>query len=113
MIGEVMPTMSLDVVYRALSDPSRRAMLRRLAHAPGMTVSDLAAPLPIGLPTVMKHLDVLARAGLIERRKSGRTVTVKLAAGALAEATAWLEQIEAFWSARLDRLVDVAEGEDP
>lgn len=101
--------MQLDRTYHALADPSRRAMLHRLADAPGLTISDLAAPLPIALPTVMKHLDVLARAGLVERRKSGRTVTVTIAPGPLVEAMAWLARTETFWSARLDRLAAVAE----
>lgn len=105
--------MSLDKTYHALSDPSRRSMLRRLADADGLSISALAAPLPIGLPTVMKHLDVLAGAGLVERRKSGRTVTVSLAPEPMAEALAWLERSTAFWTARLDRLADLVEREQP
>ena len=103
--------MSLDETYHALADPSRRAMLRRLAEERALTVSALAAPLPIALPTVMKHLDVLSRAGLIERRKSGRTVTVTLAPAPMTEALEWLERAQAFWSARLDRLADLVERE--
>lgn len=95
---------SLDQTYRALANPMRRDMLRRLSRRPGLTVSELAAPLPIALPTVMKHLDALAAAGLVERSKSGRTVTVTLRPEPMAEAMAWLEKTEAFWSSRLDRL---------
>lgn len=105
--------MSLDRTYGALADPSRRQMLRELARHGSATVSFLAAPLPIGLPTVMKHLAVLERAGMIERRKAGRTVIVTLVPAAMAEAGAWLDRTEAFWSARLDRLAEVVEKEEP
>lgn len=95
---------SLDGTYRALANPSRREMLRRLSKERTLTVSELAAPLPIALNTVMKHLDVLADAGLVERLKTGRVVTVTLSPKPMAEAMAWLEKTEAFWSSRLDRL---------
>lgn len=101
----------LDQTYHALADPSRRAILQRLAKAQGLSISELAKPLPIALPTVMKHLDVLARAGLIERRKSGRTVTVTLRGEPMSEAKAWLEKTEAFWSDRLSRLARLVERE--
>lgn len=103
--------MALDRTYQALADPSRRFMLRRLSEASSLTVSDLAEPLAIGLPTVMKHLDVLARAGLITRLKTGRTVAVTFAPEPMAEAMAWLEGTESFWAARLTRLADVVERE--
>lgn len=105
--------MSLDLTYQALSDPSRRAMLQRLSKSSALTVSDLAEPLAIGLPTVMKHLDVLARAGLITRLKTGRSVSVTLAPEPMAEAMAWLERTETFWSARLTRLADLVERQTP
>ena len=103
--------MSLDQTYAVLSDPSRRAMLRRLAEQPSLSISELAAPLPIGLPTVMKHLDVLTRAGLIARHKTGRTVMVTLVPGPMDEASEWLERTAAFWSSRLDRLAALVEKE--
>jgi DNA-binding transcriptional ArsR family regulator len=103
--------MSLDQSYAALADPSRRAILQRLAEEGSSTVSELAAPLSIGMPTVMKHLDVLSRAGMIARQKSGRVVTVSLAPDAMSEAMTWLEKTTSFWSARLDRLADVVEQE--
>ena len=99
----------LDSTYRALGDPSRRAMLRQLAHARSLTVSELAAPLPLALPTVLKHLGVLERANLVRRKKIGRTVTVTLAPAAMAEAMSWLERTEAFWTSRLDRLADAVQ----
>lgn len=101
--------MALDHIYAALAQQSRRAMLRRLAETPALSVGELARPLPIALPTVMKHLDVLSRAGLIERRKTGRIVTVTLCPEPMAEAMAWLERTEAFWSSRLHRLTELAE----
>ncbi len=103
-----MQTDRLDVIYRALGDPSRRAMLQRLANARSLTVSELAAPLPLAMPTVLKHLDVLERAALVSRRKTGRIVTVTLQPAAMAEAMAWLQRTEAFWTSRLDRLAAVA-----
>lgn len=103
--------MSLDQTYSALADPSRRRMLRHLSSHETATVSELAAPLSIGMPTVMKHLDVLGRAGLIRRRKTGRTVVVSLVPDAMIEANRWLTQMERFWTARIDRLVDLVEKE--
>lgn len=103
----------LDQTYRALANPLRRDMLRRLSRRRSLTVSELAAPLPIALPTVLKHLDVLARAGLVERRKTGRVVTITLAAEPLTEAMAWLKRTENFWSARLERLAQVVENQEP
>ena len=67
-------------------------------------MSQLARGLPVKLPGVMKHLDVLATAGLIERVKSGRVVAVHLAADPLREATAWLREYQGFWSGSLDKL---------
>ena len=94
----------LDRTFAALGDPTRRAILDRLARRAGATVSELAAPFAIKLPAVMKHLGVLDAAGLITRSKSGRVVTVRLRAGALRNAAAWLRRRELFWSARLDKL---------
>jgi DNA-binding transcriptional ArsR family regulator len=103
----------LDSTYRALGDPSRRAMLQHLAHARSLTVSELAAPLPLALPTVLKHLGVLERANLVCRQKNGRTVTITLAPAGMAEAMAWLQRTEAFWTSRLDRLADVIQPTRP
>ena len=102
-----MQTDSLDTIYRALGDPSRRAMLQQLADARSLTVSELAAPLPLAMPTVLKHLAVLERAALVSRHKTGRTVRVTLQPAALTEAMAWLQRTEAFWTGRLDRLAVV------
>ena len=103
---------SLDRAFAALSDPTRRAMLMRLEREPELTVSDLAQPLSIKLPTVLKHLDVLAGAGLVRREKQGRTVKVRLAPDPLKAAVDWLNRYERFWSRSLDRLVEAAEARE-
>lgn len=105
-------TESLDRAFAALSDPTRRAMLARLEQEAALTVSDLARPLPIKLPTVLKHLDVLSDAGLVRREKQGRTVTVRLTPDPLKAASDWLDRYQRFWSAGLDRLVEMAEARE-
>jgi DNA-binding transcriptional ArsR family regulator len=95
----------LDVVFASLSDPTRRAILARLAREGSVSISDLAEPFSIKLPAVMKHLDVLGNAGLITRSKQGRTVQVRLSPAPLRGATEWLRRYERFWSPALDRLV--------
>lgn len=99
----------LDRIFGVLSDATRRAILSRLASTGGVSVSELAEPFDIKLPAVLKHLDILDEAGLIRRSKSGRTVTVELAAGSLETAVHWLQDHERFWTASLDRLVRYAE----
>jgi DNA-binding transcriptional ArsR family regulator len=99
----------LDRVFATLADPTRRAILARLAQEESLTISDLAEPFSITLPAVMKHLDVLSDAGLIERSKQGRTVNVRLSPAPLRGATEWLRRYERFWSPALDRLAALAE----
>jgi DNA-binding transcriptional ArsR family regulator len=94
----------LDRVFATLSDPTRRAILARLAREESLTVSALAEPFSIKLPAVMKHLDVLDDAGLITRSKHGRTVQVRLSPAPLRKATRWLARYERFWAPALDRL---------
>ena len=94
----------LGRTFAALTDATRRAILTRLEHEEMLSISALAEPFAIKLPAVMKHLDVLADAGLIRRSKRGRTVEVRLSPQPLMEAFAWLERYERFWSSRLDRL---------
>ena len=94
----------LDRTFAALADPTRRALLARLDAQGGVSVSDLARPFPVSLPAIMKHLDVLSDAGLIERTKTGRTVTCQLTAGPMEAAMAWLNRYQRFWSDNLDRL---------
>jgi DNA-binding transcriptional ArsR family regulator len=102
----------LDRTFAALVDPTRRAILARLEREDSASVSELARPFAIKLPAVMKHLDVLADAGLIIRSKAGRTVTVRLSPEPMREAMDWLRRYERFWSANLDRLAAYAEGKE-
>ena len=102
----------LDRTFAALVDPTRRAILARLATEESVSIGELARPFAIKLPAVMKHLDVLGAAGLVIRAKTGRTVAVRLAPEPMAEAMDWLRRYERFWSARLDRLAAYAEAEE-
>ncbi|MFD1555808.1 ArsR/SmtB family transcription factor [Paraburkholderia silviterrae] len=100
---------TLTRTFAALADPTRRALLARLAHQDELSVSALAQPFAMSLPAVMKHLDVLAEAGLVTRAKTGRTVACRLAAGPMEDAMQWLAHYERFWSGALDRLAAFVE----
>lgn len=89
--------------FAALADPTRRAILARLATGEA-SVSDLAKPLKITMPAVTKHLKVLERAGLIRRGKQAQWRPCYLVAEPLKEAANWVEQYRQFWEARFDRL---------
>lgn len=93
----------LDTVFHALSDPTRRGMLATLALGE-QSVGALAKPFAMSLAGASKHLKVLEGAGLVHRRKAGRTHLCSLRAEPLAEAERWLKQWEKFWTVRLDRL---------
>lgn len=95
----------LSLLFQALSDPTRRAMLERLARGPA-AVTELAAPTGLRLPTVMRHLAVLEAAGLIVTTKDGRVRSCALVPQALAPVEDWLAGQRAEWEARLDRLED-------
>ena len=99
----------LSRTFTALVDPTRRAILSRLANRNTLSVSELAEPLAIQLPAVMKHLDVLKQAGLVTRRKIGRTVHCQLSPRPLRQAARWLTRTTAFWEERLDNLSAVLE----
>jgi DNA-binding transcriptional ArsR family regulator len=103
----------LDQTFAALADPTRRQMLARLAERERLAVGELARPLDMSLPAVLKHVKVLGNAGLIVREKVGRTVYCRLEAGALREASRWLERYEKFWTGRLDALARFVEAEEP
>ena len=94
----------LNAVFAALADPTRRAIVSRLAREDGLLVNEIAKPFPMSLPAVIKHLDVLADAGLVKRKRIGRTTQCRLAAGPMGEAVDWLERHQRFWNARLDAL---------
>lgn len=104
-------TSALDRTFFALADPTRRAVLLRLKKKPGLSVSELARPLSLKLPGMMKHLDVLADAGLITRAKTGRTVSVHLSMEPMREAMEWIKRYEHFWMVSIDRLVSLVEEE--
>ena len=102
---------ALDRTFSALADPTRRALLARLDEEPELTVSQLARPFPMSLPAVMKHLDVLAEAGLVERTKTGRSVNCHLRAAPMEQAMNWLARYERYWSEQLDQLAAFLEKE--
>jgi DNA-binding transcriptional ArsR family regulator len=94
---------SLDRVFGALSDPTRRAMLQRLAGGV-RTVGELAEPFAMSFAAAAKHVKVLEEAGLLSRTIDGRAHRCRIEAGPLAEADRWLASYERFWSLRLDGL---------
>jgi DNA-binding transcriptional ArsR family regulator len=98
-----MPADHLSTTFAALADPTRRAILARLAGGE-TTVNELAAPIRMTLPGVSKHLKVLERAGLIERGREAQRRPCRLRPERLKEADDWLERYRQFWEARLDRL---------
>jgi DNA-binding transcriptional ArsR family regulator len=97
--------MQLDRVFRALGDPTRRAVLGRLSAGPA-PVSELARPFNIALPSFTQHLDVLERCGLVRSRKVGRVRTYRLVPQPLRAAERWITQQRAVWERRLDQLDD-------
>jgi DNA-binding transcriptional ArsR family regulator len=93
----------LDMVFSALSDPTRRAILERLAHSQA-SVTELAAPFAMSLPAISKHLRILEHAGLIAREKEGRIHHMRLAAAAMKDAAEWLGHYRQFWEDQFDNL---------
>lgn len=98
-----MAAAQLDVTFAALADPTRRAILARLA-AGQATVNELAEPFPMSLQAVSKHLKVLERAGLIARGRSRQLRPSRLQGAALKEAAEWLAEYRPFWEESFDRL---------
>ncbi|MGW4460903.1 ArsR/SmtB family transcription factor [Micromonospora sp. NBC_01796] len=93
----------LSVIFAALADPTRRAILTRLAEGDA-TVSELAEPFSISLPAISRHLKVLEHAGLISRSRAAQWRSSSLNAEPLQEATAWMERYRQFWDANFNRL---------
>jgi DNA-binding transcriptional ArsR family regulator len=93
----------LNGLFQALADPTRRAVLRRLSRGPA-SISELAQPFEMALPSFMKHVRVLEQSGWICTRKQGRVRTCAIEKKAFAEADAWLSAQRALWEARTDRL---------
>ncbi|MFT7521670.1 MAG: DNA-binding transcriptional ArsR family regulator [Kiritimatiellia bacterium] len=102
----------LTAVFSALSDPTRRQILARLAEGPA-TVTELSEPLPISMPAVSRHLKVLEAAGLMRREKQWRTHTCHLVAEPLQDAGAFIDHYRRFWRDQLDQLAAYVESEDP
>jgi DNA-binding transcriptional ArsR family regulator len=106
----------LDATFRALADPTRRAMVARLARGDA-TVSELAEPFDVSLPAISKHLRVLEAAGLLRRERQGRAHRCRLRPEPLAGAAEWIAHYRAFWEARFDalgrHLARAAREEDP
>jgi DNA-binding transcriptional ArsR family regulator len=98
-------TQHLDRVFAALADPTRRAILARLADGDA-TVNELIAPFDLSQPTISKHLKVLERAGLVSRGRQAQFRPVRLNAAPLAEATQWLGEYRRCWEQSLDQLGD-------
>ena len=94
---------TLDTVFQALSDPSRRVMVERLSRGPA-SVSDLARPLDMTLPAVMQHLQVLEASGLVRSEKVGRVRTCRIEPKVLSSAEQWFASRRASWERKLDRL---------
>ncbi len=100
-----MPADRLSTTFAALADPTRRAILARLATGE-TSVSELAEPFDMSLPAVSKHLKVLERAGLIERSREAQWRPCRLQAAPLKDVAGWVEDYRRFWEQRLDRLDD-------
>jgi len=106
--GSTMTAERLDATFAALADPTRRAIIARLASGEA-SVNELAAPFDMSQPAISKHLKVLERAGLISRGRDAQRRPRKLEPKPLAEATAWLEKYRRFWEGsfqNLDVLLD-------
>ncbi len=106
-----MPTAQLDRTFAALSDPTRRAILARLASGDA-TVSELAQPLPISIQAVSKHLKVLEGAGLITRGRTAQLRPSHLEGAALKEAADWIEGYRRFWERSFERMEKRLGGSD-
>lgn len=100
------------MVFHALSDPTRRRIVEQLGNGPA-TVSQLAAPLPMSMPAVVQHLQVLESSGLIASEKVGRVRTCRLVVKRLDTVQDWIDARRATWERRLDRLGDYLASEQP
>jgi DNA-binding transcriptional ArsR family regulator len=102
----------LDGVFQALADPTRRAVLGRLGRGPA-SISELASPFDMALPSFMKHIRTLEQSGLIRTRKQGRVRTCAIEEKPFAAAQAWLSEQRALWEGRVDRLEQFVTTEQP
>jgi DNA-binding transcriptional ArsR family regulator len=102
---------TLDLVFQALSDPTRRILVERLSNGP-VSVSALAEPLAMSLPAVMQHLQVLEASGLVRSEKVGRVRTCRIEPLAFKAVEEWVAGRRASWERRFDRLADYLASED-
>ena len=105
-IGNEVRSPNLDAIFAALADPTRRAILTRLAIGDA-SVNDLAAPFAMSQPAISKHLRVLEHAGLIERHIDKQRRPARLKAEPMATAVSWLQEFKQFWLSSLDQLDDL------
>jgi DNA-binding transcriptional ArsR family regulator len=110
-VKQVVKRINLDLLFHALADPSRRAMVRRLVRGPA-SVSHLAEPLDMSLAAVVQHLGVLEAAGIVSSEKVGRVRTCKLEPAVLRGAEEWVGNQRTSWERRLDRLGGELAAED-
>jgi DNA-binding transcriptional ArsR family regulator len=103
----------LSATFAALADPTRRAILERLASGDEVTVNELAAPFPITLQAVSKHLRVLEQAGLIERGRTAQERPSRLRAAPLEDAAQWLETYRRFWQEGFTRMDEQLRANEP
>ena len=99
---------ALDTVFHALADPTRRAVIQQLSRGTA-TVSELARPFDMALPSFMKHIGVLESSGLISSKKIGRVRTCRIKPRKMAMAQTWLDEQRAIWEGRADRLAQYVE----
>lgn len=102
-IGRMPPAAAVDDLLRALADPTRRRVVERLGHSPA-SVSELAAPFDMALPSLVQHLRVLESAGLVKSRTEGRVRTYQLVPRRLRLVTDWLDAQRHLWERRLDQM---------
>lgn len=102
--------MAVEAVFSAIGDPTRRAIVERLSRSDA-TVNELASPFSMTLQAVAKHVRILEGAGVIRKRKIGRSYHCALNHDALAQARSWIDELERDWSERLDRLGDFLDQE--
>lgn len=99
----------LDLVFQALGDPTRRAILEMVTERP-VSISHIAGPLKITLAAVMQHVQLLEEAGLVRTEKVGRVRSCRIDPKGMAIAAKWLEERKSIWERRLDRLGDILDG---
>ena len=104
------PDLDLDRIFGALSDPTRRRIVSRLAQGDA-TLSELAEPFDLTMPGLSKHVSVLERAGIVHKWRTGRSRSCRLVPGRLAAADHWIRTQTAFWNDRLDGLEEFLEAE--